>query len=398
MPDNSSIVREKLDQAVAILNELGIDVWLTFVRETSLTPDPSLDLILDLDMVWQSAFLITRDNQRIAILGQHDADNVQALGGYTRIVPYLEGIRTSLIDTLMTLDSGKIALNYSENDPAADGLGHGMMMLLQRYLGDTSLLEHCVSAEQVIGTLRGRKSPGEVERIKAAVDATQVIFNQTGAFIQPGRSEIEIASEVLRLVDEAGIETSWERSDCPIVNAGPDSSLGHAGPQPDLFVRRGQLVHLDFGVRQDDYCSDLQRSWYVRQGIEDIPADIQRAFAAARSALMAGFNALQPGAEGWQVDAAARSALVEAGYPEYMHAFGHHVGRATHDGSTILGPLWERYGHTPHGVIEPGNVFAIELDVSLPDYGHLGLEENVLVTTEGAVWLSDPQTEVWIAG
>ena len=110
MADRFELIREKLDQAVAILNELDIDTWMTFVRETSLTPDPSLDLIVGMDMVWQSAFILTRDNRRIAIIGQHDADNVSAVGGYTTIVPYLQGIREDLVQTLLEINPGKIAL------------------------------------------------------------------------------------------------------------------------------------------------------------------------------------------------------------------------------------------------------------------------------------------------
>ena len=48
------------------------------------------------------------------------------------------------------------------------------------------------------------------------------------------------------------------------------------------------------------------------------------------------------------------------------------------------------------GVIEAGNVFAIELGVEVEGYGYVGQEENVLVTPEGGRWLSDPQTEVWV--
>jgi Xaa-Pro aminopeptidase len=78
-----------------------------------------------------------------------------------------------------------------------------------------------------------------------------------------------------------------------------------------------------------------------------------------------------------------------------MHAFGHHVGRSAHDGATVLGPCWERYGTSVEGVIEAGNVFAIELGVQVEGRGYIGCEEDVLVTLKGAEYLSDPQTELW---
>ena len=62
----------------------------------------------------------------------------------------------------------------------------------------------------------------------------------------------------------------------------------------------------------------------------------------------------------------------------------------------MLGPQWERYGQTPFGIIEVGNVFAIELGTAVPGYGYVGLEENVLITEEGAQWLSEPQTDIWL--
>jgi len=78
-----------------------------------------------------------------------------------------------------------------------------------------------------------------------------------------------------------------------------------------------------------------------------------------------------------------------------MHAFGHHIGRTVHDGATVLGPRWERYGDSIDGVIETGNVFAIELGVSVPGHGYIGCEEDVLVTSEGAEFLCEPQASLW---
>jgi Xaa-Pro aminopeptidase len=45
---------------------------------------------------------------------------------------------------------------------------------------------------------------------------------------------------------------------------------------------------------------------------------------------------LRPGVQGHEVDAAARASLVGAGYDEPMHALGHQLGRAAHDGGALL--------------------------------------------------------------
>lgn len=106
--------------------------------------------------------------------------------------------------------------------------------------------------------------------------------------------------------------------------------------------------------------------------------------------------ALKPGVSGWEVDAVAREYFTRHGLPEYLHAFGHNVGRVAHDGGVTLGPRWDRYGQTPYMPVEAGNVFAIELGAQVPGKGWIYLEENVLVTEDGAQWLSSPQRELTV--
>jgi Xaa-Pro aminopeptidase len=160
----------------------------------------------------------------------------------------------------------------------------------------------------------------------------------------------------------------------------------------DTILHRGHLLQADFGVEKEGFVSDLQRTWYLLdEGQVEPPAAVRAAWEAARRALEAGREALRPGARGWEVDQAARDALTSAGYTEYMHAFGHHIGRTVHDGATILGPRWERYGDSVERRVETGNVFAIELGVSVPDHGYIGCEEDVLVTSEGTEFLCEPQ-------
>jgi Xaa-Pro aminopeptidase len=389
------LVREKLDQAVEILNEKEIDLWLTFVRETSQVRDPVLGLILGFDLTWQSVLMLSRGGERIGIVGHFDADNVRRTGGYGKVIGYGESLREPLLQELQRLDPRLIAINYSESDPAADGLTHGMFGLLSRYLADTPFATRVISAENVIGALRGRKSEEELRRLQQAIATTELIFDELGQRLTPGQSERELADWVHRRVQEMGCDYAWEPEYCPVLTAGPDSPFGHAMPG-EWVTRRGQLLQIDFGVKQRDYVADLQRTWYfLEKGETGPPAEVQRAFDAVRAAIEAGRAALKPGAVGWEVDAAGRSAIKGWGYPEYQHALGHQVGRSAHDGSTILGPRWERYQQSPCGVIEEGNVYTLELGVHVPERGYVGLEEDLLVTASGSEYLSNPQTALW---
>jgi Xaa-Pro aminopeptidase len=391
-----SIVEEKLGQATGILQEKELDLWLTFVRETDQVKDPCVDLILGLGLTWQSALMISRSGERIAIVGRYDADNVINSGCYTQVIGYDQSIRGPLLEQLTRLAPDRVALNYSENDPSADGLTHGMFRLLSSMLADTKLAEGLVSAEHVIAALRGRKSPSEIERIRGAVQATEEILQQVRGMARPGMTEREVADFVRQQLAERGFGPGWGADHCPTLSAGPDAPPGHRMPG-DFEIQPGTLLQIDFGVERQAYVADLQRTMYFARENESGPPEVvQRAWQAARAALEAGRAALRPGARGWEVDATARSALVEAGYAEYMHAFGHHIGRSAHDGATVLGPKWERYGTSIEGQIEEGNVFAIELGVRVPEHGYIGLEEDVLVTSSGAEYLSQVQDELWV--
>src|SRR5512136_2948504 len=101
---DSSLVQEKVSQTVQLLGEKGVDAWLTFVRETSQTQDPCMELIGDVEVTWHSAFIITSKGDRIAIVGRFDRENVELLGAYQQVIGYDESIRKPLVETLTRLN------------------------------------------------------------------------------------------------------------------------------------------------------------------------------------------------------------------------------------------------------------------------------------------------------
>jgi len=388
------LIQEKVAQAIGILQETNTDLWLTFIRETSAVSDPVLPFVYGHFATWQSAFLLTRQGQRIAILGHYDAENARRLGVYDEVLTYHEAFSQPLLETLQRLNPQQIALNYSTNDPHADGLTHGMFQLLVGYLKDTPFVERIVSAERIIQALRGRKTETEIDRIERAIATTFEIYQRTIDYAQVGMTEKQIGDFMLAQVDQRGLTTAWERSSCPAVNSGPESPIGHAGPT-DLTVQPGHLLHFDFGVQQNEYCSDIQRViYFLRSDETTAPPAVQHGFDTIVRAIQATAAAMRPGMLGKEVDAIARKLVTDAGYPEFKYATGHHLGRACHDGGGVLGPEWERYGDTPNRPLEVGHVYTLEPGLVVPGYGYMGLEEDVLVTESGAVFLGAPQTEL----
>ena len=391
----SLLVREKVGQAVGILKERGIDLWLTLVRESGAVGDPVLPLIYgDADLTWQSFLAISSTGERLAIVGRFDAEGVRSSGAYSKVLPYDESPKPELLSVLDRLEPERIALNYSTTDVLADGLSHGLYQVLLGYLEGTPFAQRLVSAEEVIGALRGRKTAEEVARIREAVGTAQSIYERTFAFVQPGMTEIEIGDFMLARVADLGLQPAWHADHCPMVNAGPNTPVGHVERTQER-VQRGQLLHFDFGVRQAGYCSDLQRVvYFLAPGEQSPPEPVQRAFDTVIRAIRAAVEAIRPGVLGKDVDAVARGLVTDAGYPEYKYGTGHQVGRYVHDGGGILGPLWERHGDAGDRPLEPGQVFTVEPGIMVPGYGYMGIEEDVLVTEAGAEYLSRPQGEL----
>ncbi len=387
--------RGKIEQAISILKELNIDAWLVFARETEEMPERSWELLAPGGVVWQSALILTPRGDRIAIVGQGDDDTYRQSGLYSDVYSFTQSIRELLRETLRQINPGQLAVNFSKSNPAADGLSHGMYLLLRDHLEGLPYVDRLVSADPIISRLRGRKTPQEVERIRAAIGRTLALFDEAMAWIKPGLTEREFAAFFHQRLDELDLEPAWSLAGCPIVNAGPNSSPGHAAPG-DIRIEPGHLVHVDFGIKQNGYCSDLQRMWYLsRPGESQAPHELRRAFNAVAKTIREAAQVLKPGIAGWQVDALAREVIMGEGFPEYQHALGHQLGRTVHDGSTLLGPRWERYGDTPYGVVEENQIYTLELGV--PTHaGYIGLEEDVLVTAGGTEWLSPPQAKLMI--
>jgi Xaa-Pro aminopeptidase len=389
------MIEEKIAQAAEILKEEGIDLWLTFVRESEVNYDPALDLILGANCTWQSAFLIPAEGRAVAIVGSLDETRIRETGGYD-VIGYKQSIRETLLRRIEAFAPGTIAVNFSENDVMADGLSHGMYVILTSHLEGTPYADRLRSSEKLISKVRGRKSPEEIRRIAKNVELTEELFARVSKVMKPGMTERDVAAFLLGEVDREGVETSWERELCPSVFTGPESAGAHASPT-DRAIEKGHVLNIDFGTRSEKYCSDMQRTWYfLKDGETEAPADVQEPFETIRDAIQLAADTIRPGMEGREVDAIARGYITGKGYEEYPHALGHQIGQRTHDGAGLLCPEWERYGNLPYLKIEENQVYTIEPRINIPGYGVATMEEIIVVRPNGGEFLSHPQRELYL--
>lgn len=385
-------IKQKIDQTFQVLEELDIDLWLVLCRETEVNSDPAMELVVGHNVVWTSAFIYSKKKEAIAIIGNLDKNDFERSGCFTEIIPYVEDFGKILKAKLKAMNPGKIALNYSLDNVSADGLSLGLYKMLNLCLEGTPFINRFMSAEEIISKIRGRKSHLEIENIKRAVEIANVAWKRLISKPLIGLTEIEISEKIQEYIKNQNSEISFQ----PIVNAGSKSSPGHGLPTHARLVP-GDLLHVDFGAKYNNYCSDIQRLAYFRkQKTSVVPKELSKAFNKVKTIIDETSKMYKTGALGYQIDQRARDMLKEDLYSEYDHGLGHQIGLAVHDGGSMVGPRWERYGVLPEIPLELNNTFTIELGIELPEIGYVGLEEDLVVTDKGGVFLGERQTDLVI--
>ena len=237
-----------------------------------------------------------------------------------------------------------------------------------------------VASGEALPLLRAVKDPDEIERLRVVAHAADAAFADVISLPFTGRAEAEVAAELDRLLREHG----HERVDFTIVGSGPNAASSHHEPG-ERRIGPGDAVVMDFGGMRDDYCSDITRTVFVGE-----PAGEEReVYAIVRAAQQAAFEAVRPGVAAEDVDRAARVVITDAGYGErFVHRTGHGIGLEVHEPPYIV-----EGNATP---LEPGMTFSDEPGIYLEGRFGVRIEDQVVVTPEGAERLNDATRELTI--
>jgi Xaa-Pro aminopeptidase len=243
-------------------------------------------------------------------------------------------------------------------------------------LGSTQV--RWVSGGDAIERLRAVKDAGELALMQEAAKLISEVFVSVLPKIRPGISEISLAAEIEYAIKKmGGSGPSFET----IVASGARSAWAHARPTSKQ-LRKNELVVVDHGAILRGYCSDLTRTVFLGRA----SAKVRRLYTAVLEAQAAAREAIRPGVKAGAVDAAARGTLKRHKLAQYFtHGTGHGLGIEVHE--------MPRLGRGEETVLEEGMVVTIEPGVYIEGLGGIRIEDDVVVTSNGAEDLTSASRE-----
>jgi Xaa-Pro aminopeptidase len=226
--------------------------------------------------------------------------------------------------------------------------------------------------------LRAVKDAGELARMREAALLISDVWTAGLRHVRPGVSELAVAGELERAMKLRGASgPSFET----IVASGPRSAWPHAQPTPKL-LKKNELVVLDQGAILRGYCSDMTRTVFLGRAagrVRGLYNAVLEAQQAAKAAIRAGVRAAD-------VDSAARKVLRRHSCVRYFtHSTGHGLGIEVHE--------MPRLGMNEETLLEEGMVITVEPGVYIEGLGGIRIEDDVVVTAQGAEDLTSASRE-----
>ena len=224
----------------------------------------------------------------------------------------------------------------------------------------------------IVENVRAVKTEGEVKLIRKAARIAFDAMDWALKQLKVGMTERQLAALYEYKLSDYGAKIGFET----IAAFGPNGSRNHHQPSPRKLKKHDTIL-LDFGANYAGYTSDMTRCFAVgratplfRKIYETVSRSQQNAIAAIKA-----------GVKAFEVDAAARAVIEQTDLPVFGHGTGHGLGLEVHERPGLS-------GIDKKTVLKAGHVVTVEPGIYLPGKLGVRLEDDVLVTKDGAKILS----------
>ena len=404
-------LKKRLDTVVPeVMRGRGVDMWVLIAREYN--EDPVVKTMLP--ATWLSArrrtVLIFFDNgdtvERFAVSRYAVGDIFPAAWN-----PEEQPNQWARVAELISeRNPNKIALNVSDTFALADGMSESQHRGLINALPEALRGKVVYDPAMAIGWLE-RRIPDEMAMYPHIMQLAHAIIAEgfSDAVITPGTTTTaDVMWWYRNKIREMGV-VAWFHPTVSIqrrtLNDQGQKMTELFDPSKDSVIRRGDLIHVDFGITYMGLNTDTQQHAYILlDGETDAPSGIKSALAVGNRLQDILTDNYRTGASGDEVLAASRAQAIREGIEPsiYTHPIGYHGHGA---GATI--GLWDSQGGVPGRGDYPvvaNTAWSIELNatVAIPEWGgqkvRIMLEEDAFFDGTNVQYINGRQTELHIIG
>ena len=220
-----------------------------------------------------------------------------------------------------------------------------------------------------------KKSPAEIEAMKAAGRLSAAVLREVGQRCVPGVTTLELdefAEDYIR--SHGGIPTfkgygGFPGSICASIN----EQIVHGIPSSKVKLKSGDIISIDVGATVDGWAGD--NAWTFAVGT--VSPEVGRLLKVTEESMWAGISAARPGNRLGDIGHAVQSVAQRAGFGVVRDYTGHGIGRAMHED-----PLVPNYGMRHTGMkLEAGMVLAIEPMITMGTHKTHVMSDGWLVVT-----------------
>ncbi len=388
----------------------GVTLWVIMSRENAV--DPAIELFGGSGITgWyghRNAYLFYDRGGDAAtalettVLGTHLSGHMRRF--YDTVQSYGEpGLKPLLQQYVAERNPARIAINQSPTISMADGLTAELKDYLVDAIGP-AFAARMVSSEPLLVDYVSVHTPEEDVVQERAAKATYDILRRafSNEVITPGTTTLMdvhywITAERKRQNFEFNFNASLG------IQRFVDDAVVSLDDADDPIIERGDVLHVDFGIRLAGLVTDQQKMAYVlRDGETEAPAGLLKAFADSQRGAELHAAELIPGRTGIDIKTRSEAAAQAEGID--LLVYSHVQGYWVHDAGTWTVFDWpERYGAHPRTPLHPGVWFSLEFRTrtAVPEWNNqlvaMQREEDMIIPASGpARYTAGPQTELWI--
>ena len=232
-----------------------------------------------------------------------------------------------------------------------------------------------VNLEEPFKRIRAIKSPEEIKKMQIASEIADKSYYRMLQMISEGMSEKDIEIELEYTIKrEGGDGYAFE----PIIGAGSKSSMPYSWADKNVYLKRGDILLLNYGVKYEGYTSALARMVAIGNICEEYKNIYKNVYDVQIKLL----ESVRPFMKYEELYEVFTETIKNCGYKDYfLKAIGHGRGLQTIEGYTIK-PDVDR-------IIYPDEIYSIGVSISVPELGGARLEDAVLIKDDSAVILTN---------